>query len=251
MGLALESNQILETADIETSSDEYAKRFSGDIGNYFLEIQEKITMDFLNFLTPNTTILDIGGGHAQLAVPVVNKNFDLTVLGSDQSCRKRLDFLLKPKSFKFIVGNLIDLDFPDNSFDVVIAFRLLSHVNQWEKLISEMCRVAKRAIILDYPDIRSFNIFYKILFNVKKNFEGNTRPFRTFSRSEIISEIDKNGFLYPTFKPEFFLPMVIHRVIKFVPILRRIEHICAYIGLRKVFGTPIIFRSLAQKNDIV
>ena len=36
-----------ETADIETASDDYAARFSGAVGNYFLEIQTQITLDLL------------------------------------------------------------------------------------------------------------------------------------------------------------------------------------------------------------
>ena len=36
----IDSKEIIsEKADIETSSEDYAKRFSGDVGKYFLDVQ--------------------------------------------------------------------------------------------------------------------------------------------------------------------------------------------------------------------
>ena len=59
----IESNEIIsEKADIETSSEDYAKRFSGEVGKYFLDVQAKITLDLLKDL-PNSSVLDVGGGH--------------------------------------------------------------------------------------------------------------------------------------------------------------------------------------------
>jgi len=236
-----------EKADIETSSVDYARRFSGAVGQYFLDVQTKITLDLLASWQ-NSRVLDIGGGHAQLAIPLVRNGFDVTVVGSDDICRKRLDKFLEYDSFKYETCNLLQLPFDNDSFDVVISFRLLSHERNWQILIKEMCRVAKEVVIVDYPDIRSFNILYKMLFKVKKIFEGNTRTFRTFSRNEIIGEFHRSGFTQPILKPEFFLPMVLHRTIKVVSLLKSIENICALIGLKYFFGSPIILRVLSLKN---
>lgn len=230
-----------EKADIETSSEDYARRFSGSVGHYFLDIQTKITLKLLQ-TWPNARILDVGGGHAQLAVPLVKNGFDVTVVGSDDICRGRLDVLLKHKSFEYKTCNLLELPFENKSFDVVISFRLLPHEENWKILIKEMCRVAEKVVIVDYPDIRSFNILYKILFKVKKMFEGNTRTFRSFSRKEVATEFKKNGFDKPVFKPEFILPMVVHRSIKFVPLLKSVEGLLAVLGLRYFFGSPVILR---------
>jgi ubiquinone/menaquinone biosynthesis C-methylase UbiE len=236
-----------EKADIETSSEDYACRFSGAVGEYFLDVQARITLNLLESL-PNARILDVGGGHAQLAVPLVKNDYDLTVVGSDDVCRKRLDQLLELESFEYKTCNLLELPFDDNSFDVVISFRLLPHEENWKILVKEMCRVAEKAVIVDYPDIRSFNILYKILFRVKKLFEGNTRTFRSFSRTEVATEFKKNGFVNPRFKAEFFLPMVVHRSVKFVPLLKGIEGFFALLGLRYFFGSPIVLRVLSTKT---
>ncbi|NEO49979.1 MAG: class I SAM-dependent methyltransferase, partial [Moorea sp. SIO4A3] len=54
-----------ETADIETSSEDYASRFAGEIGAWLLKVQEDATLKMLTPY-PKATILDVGGGHGQL-----------------------------------------------------------------------------------------------------------------------------------------------------------------------------------------
>jgi len=219
---------VSQKADIETSSDDYAKRFSGKVGEYFLSVQGKITLDLLK-PWHKAKVLDVGGGHAQLAVPLVNNGFDVTIVGSDESCRTRLDKFLQPKSFEYLTCNLLNLPFDDNSFDIVISFRLLTHEDNWKLQISELCRVAKHSVIIE------------------KKFEGNTRTYRNFSRKEVIEEFDKNNFIKPVFKPEFFLPMVIHKAIKNVTILKAIEKLFSILGFTKLFGSPVILRVAAKE----
>jgi ubiquinone/menaquinone biosynthesis C-methylase UbiE len=243
------SRIVSQKADIETSSEDYARRFSGEIGKYFLSVQEKITLELLKEW-PKARVLDVGGGHAQLAGPLIKNEFKVTIVGSDESCRKRLDKFLQSGSFEYLNCDLLNLPFDNNSFDVVISFRLLTHEENWEIQISELCRVAKYAVIIDYPDLRSFNIFYDLLFNVKKNFEKNTRTYRNFSRKEIIEAFRKNKFTNAKIKPEFFLPMVIHRAVKKVFLLKTMENIFRTLGLTKFFGSPIILR-VVSKNTII
>ena len=235
-----------ETADIETSSSDYARRFSGKIGEYFLKVQTKTILDLLA-PWPKARVLDVGGGHAQIAVPLVNNGFEVTVTGSSDVCKDRLSAFLDSNSFNFKCCDMLTLPFEENSFDIVLAFRLLPHVNQWQKLIAEMCRVSKEVVIVDYPDIRSFNFISEQLFKVKKAIEGNTRPFQCFNRGEILQEFEKNGFAAPTIRPEFFVPMVIHRAMGIVSFSKTLESFCCLFGLTHFFGSPVIIRVLSKK----
>jgi len=90
-----------ETADIETATADYASRFKGVAGEFFLDRQFEITLNLLEDF-PKARILDVGGGHAQLAEPLVQKGFDVTVTGSADSCRTRLDQRLAPDSFDYL-----------------------------------------------------------------------------------------------------------------------------------------------------
>lgn len=230
-----------ETADIETSSDDYASRFSGAVGGYFLATQLDILLALLN-RTPPATILDVGGGHAQLAVPLIQRGFDVTVTGSHDSCRSRLDAQLPAGGFTYRTCDTLHLPFADRSFDIVIAFRLVPHVDNWPRLLAELARVSATAVVIDYPDIRSTNILNFLLFRLKKSLEGNTRPFGLFRRAQILKEFAKHGMGRPQIVPEFFLPMVLHRKMGSVALSRFLEGGCRKIGLTRAFGSPIVLR---------
>ena len=232
---------LSEQADIETSSDDYTTRFSGEVGKYFLQTQEEITLELLKNESVKT-ILDVGGGHAQLAVPLVRDGYEVTVTGSDISCRNRLDKFLKKNAFNFNECNFLNLPFADNSFDAVIAFRLLTHEKNWKVLVKEMSRVSAKVIIIDYPDVFSFNILNKFLFKAKKSFEKNTRTFKSFSRAELKEEFKKNEFNQFKFKPQYFLPMVLHRVMKNIRLSKSLEKVFGFVGLKYLFGTPVILK---------
>jgi SAM-dependent methyltransferase len=230
-----------ETPDIESASDEYACRFEGAVGQFFLALQSRVTLELLS-PWPAARILDVGGGHAQLAAPLQAAGFQLTVTGSSEACRTRLDRLLPPHSFRFVRCDMLDLPFDDDEFDVVIAFRLLPHVENWRRLVSEMCRVAGH-VVVDYPDRRSFQAVQRAFFGWKKAVEKNTRPFRCFGRGELRREFARHGFEAMEFRPQFFLPMVVHRALGMARASRALEALCTGLGLTPLFGSPVILRT--------
>jgi SAM-dependent methyltransferase len=234
-----------EIADVETSSEDYATRFSGPVGRLFLQVQEEIALRLLA-PWPQARILDVGGGHAQLAPRLVERGYKVTVVGSREVCRARLDRALPPGSFEFQACDLLRLPYADRSFDVVIAFRLLAHVLRWRELIAELCRVADRAVVVDFSDLRSFNALYGPLFHWKKSMEGNTRTFITFRSGEVAAELARNGFGGPEEVRQFFVPMVVHRMLgKTLGTAgpsRALEAASTMLGLRRALGSPVILR---------
>jgi len=232
-----------QQADIETSSENYLKRFEGEAGRYFLDTQKKIVLALLNNYK-GASVLDAGGGHAQIAVPLVENGYRVTIAASSPQCRKLPDLQLKQDEYNFSVCDLLDLPFEDGSFDIVLSFRLLTHEPNWSYQIDELCRVARLAVVVDYPDKRSFNTFYTLLFSLKKKIEVNTRPFMTFNRSQIAKQFAKNGFATFISKPEFFLPMVVHRIINNSRISSAIEKMCKWLGLHFMFGSPVILMAI-------
>lgn len=235
----------LETADVETSSEEYARRFDGAVGSYFLKTQETIALRLLA-PWPQARVLDVGGGHAQLAPPLVARGHAVTVVGSRAVCRERLDRMLPAEAFEFHACDLLDLPFPDRSFDAVLAFRLLAHVPRWRELLAELARVAGRAVIVDFSDTRSFNALYGPLFPWKKRMEGNTRTFLTFRPGEVRAELARHGFGRPVEARQLFVPMVVHRALgkalgTAAP-SRALEAVSSGLGLTRMLGSPVILR---------
>jgi len=237
---------FLETADIETASADYATRFEGKVGEYFLDRQAAITLKLMAKF-PGARVLDVGGGHGQLAVPLVKAGYKVTVTGSADSCGVALGQKIHRDECKYLTCDSLNLPFKDNSFDIVVSFRLLPHAERWQELIAEMCRVANKCVIIDYADKRSSNILYAQFFGMKKKIESNTRTFSLFSRAKITQEFEKNNFSAPKFRPEFLLPMVIHRKLKCRLFSSTVETVLRWTGLTHFFGSPIIVRSDRQK----
>ncbi len=239
---------IQETPDVETSSEGYARRFSGEVGRYFLEIQSAAVLDLLA-PWPGAKVLDVGGGHAQIAPALVERGFRVTVVGSEEVCRERLDRALPPGSFEFRACDLLDLPYPDRSFDVVVSLRLLAHVERWHELVAELCRVASHAVILDFSDSRSFNQLYGPLFPWKKAIEGNTRTFHIFKPGEVAAEAARHGFGRPAERRQFFLPMVVHRTLKSGRFSRLSERVSSALGLTRWLGSPIVLRMEREERE--
>lgn len=230
-----------ETADVETASEGYAERFRGPVGRFFLDVQARSVLDLLA-PWPGATVLEVGGGHAQTAGAILESGRQVTVVGSSDAARRRLDDLLPPGSFRYQSCNLLALPFADRSFDAVIALRLLAHVRSWKALIGELCRVAAHAVIVDYPDLRSFNALSVPTFGLKKSVEGNTRPFRCFRGVEVRREFAGHGFATPVARPQFLIPMALHRALGSARVSRFLESCGGAVGLTAAFGSPVILR---------
>jgi 2-polyprenyl-3-methyl-5-hydroxy-6-metoxy-1,4-benzoquinol methylase len=226
-----------EISDLHTASDDYARRFSGRAGAWMLAVQEKLLLSLMRD-HPGAAVLDVGGGHGQTALPLARTGFKVTVLGSSEDALRQVAAAAGTLIAKH--GPLLAIPESDKSFEVVISFRLLPHCDEWPRLIAELCRTARDAVIVDYPTSRSVNAIAPLLFGVKKNLEGNTRPFRLFSHAEVDAEFSKHGFRLRRRLPEFFFPMVLHRMLKQPAISSSLEWAPAMSGLSSAFGSPVI-----------
>ena len=230
-----------EPADIETSSEGYAKRFSGEVGRWFLDLQEKATLNMLSDHA-NASVLDVGGGHGQLTAPLIRKGYDVTVLGSSDVCRNRIARYLDNNQCRFKTGDYLNLPFEDQSYDVVISFRLIAHVEEWPRLVSELTRVARKTVIIDYPSWRSINILTPLMFKLKKKVEQNTRTYLLYLEGQLVQEFKKHRFRKVQRYPQFCLPMALHRGVKRPQFSKLSESLCRLVGLTFLFGSPIILK---------
>lgn len=232
-----------EAPDIITSSDDYARRFEGRAGDYFLRIQEKAIMAVLGRQDPGQQVLDLGGGHGQLAPLFVELGCQVTITGSSNACHTRLRQMSSiAENLQFVTVDLLKLPFSDKSFDIVVAVRLVSHLIDWPTFVSECCRVARQTVILDYPSRVSINALTPLLFRLKKAVEGNTRTYTSFFQKNLADEFAKFGFSVTARYPQFFLPMVIHRATKGATWAQIAELLCSNSGVTRLFGSPVILR---------
>ena len=231
-----------EDPDIETSSDAYARRFEGAVGAWFLDVQARTTLELLRPF-PRARVLDVGGGHGQLTQALLDAGHELTIAGSAPQCARRVQALVDAGRVRFQTTDLLALPYGDRSFDVTLAFRLLPHVTRWPALVAELCRVATRAVIVDYPTKRSVNVVSGALFSLKKGVEKDTRPFTVFRDAEVAAAFAASGFRTTARRGQFAAPMALHRAHGSATFGRVLEGAARALGLRRLLGSPVIARA--------
>lgn len=230
-----------ESYDIFTSSDDYATRFEGEVGEWFLRVQEQATMRMLAPY-PDATILYVGGGHGQMMDELLRTGHRVTVFSSSDECKKRIQHYIDDRRIDFRVGNILDMPYPDRSFDVVICYRLTAHVVNLEGYLKELARVAGKAVLLDYPDVRSINYIAPQLYGIKKRLEPNTRKFICFRENQLLEVFKEAGFKRSDRFPQYFLPMMLHRKLKHAGFSDVAEKFFRLVGLTGLLGSPVIMK---------
>jgi SAM-dependent methyltransferase len=237
------SDASRETADIETASDDYASRFAGGVGKWFVERQASVTLALLRGLPAGASVLDVGGGHAQLAPCLAEAGYRITVAGSAPAAGSRLAAWVLAGKGSFEVVDLLALPHADAAFDAVLCFRLLPHSVDWRRLLGGLCRVSRLSVVVDYPSSRSVNVVAERLFSWKQRIERNTRPFRLFAPAEIKREFARHSFEVVATRPQFLWPMVLHRAHGSLPLARLLEAPGHALGVTAALGSPVIVRA--------
>ena len=134
-------------------------------------------------------LLDIGCGPGTITVDLAKLVPDGRVIGIDseasvleQARKQAKDVGLGNVTFQ--QGNILSLDFPDSTFDVVHAHQVVQHVGNPVKAIAEMRRVVKPnglvairetdfPLMTWYPDVGGMAAWKDLYFSVAKSNGGH------------------------------------------------------------------------------
>jgi hypothetical protein len=97
-------------------------------------------------------------------------------------------------------------------------------------------------VIVDYPSARSANAMAGGLFGAKKGVEGDTRPFSVFRDADLEGAFARHRFRPTGRRPQFFIPMALHRALRLAPLSRASEALARGLRLVRAFGSPVILR---------
>ncbi|MBI4056113.1 MAG: class I SAM-dependent methyltransferase [Elusimicrobia bacterium] len=101
--------------------------------------------DTLFARAPGKEVLECGCGSAIMSVHAALQGFQATMLdfSPDGLDLAKANFDANHVQGKFVLGDVLKLPFPDNSFDVVMSYGLLEHFPDIDAPIREMVRVLK------------------------------------------------------------------------------------------------------------
>jgi SAM-dependent methyltransferase len=229
----------VRTPDVETASDAYAARFAGPVGAWMLDVQAQRALALVAAAAPGRlSVLEVGGGHGQLTDHWLAAGHRVVVHGSRAACHARLR--TSGLAVAQVTADSWALPFAARSFDLVVAVRLLAHVEAWRELLAELCRVAGRLVLVDFPARSALQRLAPVLFGAKRRVEGNTRPYFAYAPAEVGEAFTASGFEMAGLARQFAWPMALHRLLGAPGLSRRMEALAARTGSTARSGSPIL-----------
>ena len=132
------------------------RRFAGPIGELIAGTQARVVANMVGRIK-DRIILDVGTGTGRAALMLARGGARVTAVDASPDMLTVARQRASDQAVKvtFLEGDAHALEFADRSFDAVVALRLLMHTPKWRRCVSEMCRVAERLVIVDYPSATS------------------------------------------------------------------------------------------------
>lgn len=227
-------------ADPATARTFDERRFGGPIGELVAAEQGRVLTNFIGRVH-GRRILDVGTGTGRAAVFLARGG--AVVTGVDAS-NAMLDIARERAAgdgvtVRFLLGDAHALEFPDRTFDVTISLRLLMHAPGWRDCVAELCRVADRLVILDYPSATSFAAIESAARRLLSRLRVPTEPYRVLTDRAVRRALEQSGFRVRSVHRQFVLPIALHKAIGSVRFTRAAERGLSRIALRGLCGSPV------------
>lgn len=217
------------------------RRFSGPIGELIAKSQARVLANMVGRIQ-DREMLDVGTGTGRAAfilalggarVTAVDASEEMLAIARQRAAEQMLT------TIKFQRGDAHALDFADRRFDAVVSFRMLMHTPHWKRCVGELCRVAERLVIVDYPSATSFALLESLARGVMHKAGAKTEPYRVFTHGTITEAFDRNGFRIRSVHRQFVLPIALHKAMHSRRFTQWSENLLDHAGLLKPFGSPV------------
>jgi ubiquinone/menaquinone biosynthesis C-methylase UbiE len=216
------------------------KRFGGPIGEYVAATQARVLANMVGRIQ-DRPILDVGTGAGRAALLMARGGADVTAIDASEQmlavARRRA--AEDNAQIHFELGDAHALQFADREFDVVICLRVLMHAPEWRRCLSELCRVAERLVIFDYPAAASVALAESLARRAAHALGVRTEAYRVLSDRAIHDVLERNGYRVRSVHRQFVLPIAFHKMIGSRRFTIRVETVLDRMGLLKRFGSPV------------
>ena len=135
----------------ELSSNAKKHLSKNPVKNHLLNKFNETFIEFVKKTSPNT-ILDVGCGEGFMIRNIKDILPSCNIIGIDISNNALAMAKKKCPDVDLRIGNATELQFEDESFDLVICSEVLEHIKTPEVTLSELCRVSANNILLSVPN---------------------------------------------------------------------------------------------------
>jgi SAM-dependent methyltransferase len=232
-------------ADPETAQTFDQKRFGSPIGEFIKETQERIVFSTLPDVS-GWRVIDVGAGTGRFSIAFSERGAEVTACDASEEMLKVLQSKVSGGRVQVKTIDAQNLTFPDKHFDCAASFRMLMHVIDWQKALSEICRVSSDWIVFDFPADRGFLKLTPLFHLLRKPFARDLQPYKVLSLPEIKNVLHSKNFTIVSRNDGYFLPIVVHRILRSPSLSRAVENIFSRLSLTKIFGSPVTI--FARRN---
>jgi ubiquinone/menaquinone biosynthesis C-methylase UbiE len=171
--------------DTESYYDEFADWYENDRHDGYHVLIDELQTDLVLPMARNATVLEVGCGTG-LILRNVAKVADYAV-GIDISDRMLQQ--AQARGLRAIQGSATEIPFEDERFDLVYSFKVLSHVRDLDRALSEMARTTRPGgrLILDFYNPWSLRYLAKRLKRGK--ISPNTTEAAVFTRFDSLPSL--------------------------------------------------------------
>jgi ubiquinone/menaquinone biosynthesis C-methylase UbiE len=227
-------------ADPDTAKTFDDRRFGGPIGELVAGTQARVLLDMAGPIHQRP-VLDVGTGTGRAALLFARGGANVTGLdASDEMLAiARQRAAAEGLGVTFRLGDAHDLEFADRSFDVAVSLRVLMHTPKWRRCIAELCRVASRLVIVDYPSAVSAALLESMTRRLLYAAGRRTEPYQVFTHRAIAAAFERCGFAVRSVHRQFVLPIALHKTLGSRRVTEATENLLARAHLLEVFGSPV------------
>ena len=227
-------------ADAEMARTFEESRFGGPIGELVAGTQARVLSNMVGRIQERR-VLDVGTGTGRAALILARGGALVTAVDASEEmlvvARRRA--ASEGVKVKFMRSDAHALEFRDAEFDVVVCLRVLMHTPDWRRCLGELCRVAERLVIFDYPSATSVALLHSASRRALHAMGGRTEAYRVFTDRTIRQALDESGFRVRSVHRQFVMPIQLHRIIGSRRFTIFSEKVLDRVGLRKPFGSPV------------
>lgn len=217
------------------------RRLRGPIGEFVISAQARALANFAGRIHERD-ILAVGAGSERAALLFARGGALVTAVQPTVAllARARQRAEAELLNVQFECARADALTFKDGAFDVAVGLHLLAHAPEWRPCIAELCRVARRLVIVDYYSAMSASLPVSLARRSLRAVGVNAATYRVFVHGTIDEAFDRRGFRVRSVQRQFVLPLALHQAIGSRRFTVKSEKFLDRLGLLKRFGTPIM-----------
>jgi ubiquinone/menaquinone biosynthesis C-methylase UbiE len=91
---------------------------------------------------------------------------------------------------KFAIGSILDLDYPENAFDLVTAMEILEHIEDLGEAVTELKRITNKWLLITVPFEQDIPVVLCPSCLCHFNYDGHLHSFTT---SDVVDLLERHG----------------------------------------------------------